>query len=57
MSPTIETENGTKPFNIPCGCGSRKEIMGAGEWQRDAITIGIILAIPIAILIYKKVSE
>lgn len=57
MSPTVQTENGSKSFNIPCGCGSRKEIMGAGEWQHDAIVLGILIAIPVAIIVYKKWSE
>ncbi len=54
MSPTIHTENGAKTLNIPCGCGNRKEIMGAGEWQQDAIIVALIIAIPLSIYAYQK---
>lgn len=26
------------PFD--CGCDNRREVMGAGEWQNDALIIG-----------------
>lgn len=54
MSPTIQTENGSKTLNIPCGCGNRKEIMGAGEWQRDVIILLLVFATPILIVAYQK---
>lgn len=54
------TQNGNSPpsildgLNIPCGCGNRKDIIGAASWQNDAIILGVIVAIPLAILAYKK---
>jgi len=51
------TMNGTEPkkiLGIPCGCGNRKDIMGAGEWQKDAIILALVIGIPIGIYAYQK---
>ena len=39
---------------IPCGCEQRKEIMGAGEWQKDAILLGIIILVPALVVLQKR---
>ena len=42
-------------FGIPCkGCTQRSEIMGAGDWQTDAILIGAVLLLRIAIYLAKR---
>jgi hypothetical protein len=53
------TENGSGSvktiFGIPCkGCTERSRIMGAGDWQTDAILIGAILLLGIAIYLAKR---
>lgn len=35
--------------SLPCGCESRKEIMGAGEWQTDAIVVGVVILLAVCI--------
>lgn len=55
----IPRENGENSetkrlLGIPCGCGNRKEIMGAGNWQVDAIVILTALAIPALVFAYIK---
>lgn len=32
-------------LNIPCGCEGRKEIMGSGDWQKDAVVAGVLLLV------------
>ncbi len=41
-------------LGFPCGCESRKDIMGAGEWQRDAIVLGVVVLIPLIVYAYVK---
>lgn len=35
---------------LPCGCDSRKEIMGAGDWKTDALVVGTVLLIAVLII-------
>jgi len=39
--------------NFDCGCENRKEIITAGNWQKDALVIGAVILIA-AILIGGK---
>lgn len=41
-------------LGIPCGCDNRKEIMGAGSWQNDAIVIAVAILVPLSIYAYWK---
>lgn len=41
-------------LGFPCGCDSRKAIMGAGNWQTDALIIGIAILAPLTIYAYFK---
>lgn len=55
----IPKENGQdketkRLLSLPCGCESRKEIMGAGDWKNDAIVIGAAVLIPLMIFAYFK---
>jgi hypothetical protein len=52
-----QSENGKKKlFGIPCGCDNRKQIMGAGEWQMDAMVIAAILLLVAGVLIVKHTT-
>ena len=42
-----------KKLGIPCGCNNRKEIMGAGNWQTDAVIVGAIGLLIIGMLLFK----
>lgn len=42
--------NGMELSSLPCGCENRKEIMGAGEWQRDALVLGVAVLIVFCII-------
>jgi hypothetical protein len=48
---TGETEK-----EIPCGCESREEIIGAGDWRMDALIIGGVGLAVILVLLYKHTS-
>lgn len=55
----IPKENGSdketkRLLGIPCGCDSRKDIMGSGEWQKDAIIVAIAVLVPLSIYAYFK---
>lgn len=51
----IITENGNKTIlGIPCGCGSRADILGSGDWQKDLITISVVIGVPVLIYLYMK---
>ena len=42
-------------FGIPCkGCTERSRIMGAGNWQVDAILVGAIILLGVTIYLAKR---
>lgn len=36
--------------DIPCGCDSREQIMSAGDWQTDAIVVGVVILVAVCII-------
>jgi hypothetical protein len=50
----IVKKNFLESLGIPCGCGSRKEIMTAGNWQVDASVVGAIILLAVGILLIQK---
>lgn len=36
--------------DIPCGCESREQIMGAGDWQTDAVVVGIVILLAVCVV-------
>jgi len=44
-------------LKIPCGCQSRKEIMGNGDWKVDAAVAGsVVILIAFCVLLKPKVD-
>lgn len=35
--------------DIPCGCEAREQIMGAGDWQKDALVVGAVVLIALCV--------
>ncbi len=49
----MDADQVKKLFGIPCGCDNRKEIMGSGNWQMDAIIVGSVSLLILGIILFK----
>jgi hypothetical protein len=52
----VRKYTGESNKEFPCGCESREEIMGAGEWRMDALVLGGVGLFIIGVLLYKYTS-
>lgn len=39
---------------VDCGCDNRREIMGAGEWQDDALIVGVVLVVAVVVFVVTR---